>query len=117
MADTSKQDVEFLQQFEPDVFWRQHGKKILAGLAVVVLVGLVVYYRQKQAAEQAEAAAAELATAGSPAACKSWRRSFVAKRLAPKLCFASPSWKLAPAVTRKPAKLSNHFWRNIPIIQ
>ena len=81
MADTSKQDVEFLQQFEPDVFWRQHGKKILAGLAVVVLVGLVVYYRQKQAAEQAEAAAAELATAASPAALQKLAEEFRGKEI------------------------------------
>jgi TolA-binding protein len=67
VAETSKQDIEFLKQFEPDVFWQQHGKKILAGLAVALLVGLFMYYRQRSATEQAEAAAAQLAAARDPA--------------------------------------------------
>ncbi len=66
MADTSKQDIEFLKQFEPDVFWQQYGKKILTGLAVILAVGLFVYFRQRQAAEQEQTAAAQLAGAQDP---------------------------------------------------
>ena len=87
MADTSKQDVDFLQQFEPDVFWQQHGKKILTGLAVVVLVGLVFYFRQKQAADQAEAAAAELANAVSPAALQKLAEEFRGKEIGAQALF------------------------------
>lgn len=68
MAETPKQDVEFLQQFEPDVFWQQHGKKILIAVGAVVLIGLAVFYRQKLATEQEEAVAAEVSQTRDPAA-------------------------------------------------
>jgi TolA-binding protein len=67
VAQTSKQDIEFLKQFEPDLFWQQYGKKILIGLAAILVLGLFVYYRQRQAAEQEETAAAQLASAQDPA--------------------------------------------------
>src|SRR5436309_8253147 len=63
MAETNKQDLEFLKQFEPDVFWQQHGKKITTGVAVAALIGLFFYFRQKNAAERVESASAQLATA------------------------------------------------------
>src|SRR5437867_2625220 len=68
VAETTRQEAEFLQQFEPDVFWQKHGKKILIGVAAIVLIGLAAVYRQRLAAEQEEAAAAELAQARDPAA-------------------------------------------------
>jgi TolA-binding protein len=68
VAESNKQDVEFLQQFEPDVFWQKHSKQILTGAAIVVLIGLGVYFWQRQTAEQEEAAAAQLAAAIDPAA-------------------------------------------------
>ena len=38
MAETSKQDAQFLEQFEPNVFWQKHGRKILWGIGAVALV-------------------------------------------------------------------------------
>ena len=81
VPETSKQDVDFLQQFEPDVFWQQHGKKILTGVAVVVLIGLAAYYWQKQAADQEEAAAAQLAIATDPAALQRLAQDYRGKAI------------------------------------
>jgi len=81
VPDTSKQDFEFLQQFEPDVFWEQHGRKVLTGIAVVVLIGLGIYYWQRQAAEQEEAAAAQLAMAVDPAALQQLAQDFRGKAI------------------------------------
>jgi TolA-binding protein len=79
VSETSKQDVDFLQQFEPDVFWQQHGKKIITGVAVVVLIGLAAFYWQKQAAEQEEAAAAQLAVATDPSALQKLAQDYRGK--------------------------------------
>jgi TolA-binding protein len=79
VSETSKQDVEFLKQFEPDVFWQQHGKKILTGVVVVVLIGLAVYYWQKQAAAQEEAAAAELSMTTDPATLQRLAKDYQGK--------------------------------------
>jgi tetratricopeptide (TPR) repeat protein len=63
VATNAKQDAGFLEQFEPDVFWQQHGQKIIwaaigaAALAVVLLVW------QRQKTQRAEEAAARLAVA------------------------------------------------------
>lgn len=66
MAEPSKTDLQFLDQFEPDVFWQQHGKKVLMGLVAVAAIVLIFVLRQRQA-EQAEAEAARrLAQAGDP---------------------------------------------------
>jgi TolA-binding protein len=79
VAEPNKQDAAFLQQFEPDVFWQKHGKKILTGLAAVVAVGLGVYYWQRQAAEREEAAAAQLATASDPTSLQRLAQEFAGK--------------------------------------
>ncbi len=54
MAIEPKADMSFMEQFEPDLFWQQHGKKVMAGLVAVAVVGLAVlgWQRQKAAEEQ-----------------------------------------------------------------
>jgi len=81
VSEPSKQDVEFLQQFEPDVFWLKHGKKILAGLAGVALVGLVIYYQQRQAVEQEQAAATRLGGANDPGTLQRLTEEFRGKAI------------------------------------
>jgi len=63
------------------------------------------YYRQKQAAEQAETAAAELANAGSPAALQSCG-GVRGKEIVPKLARLAEVEARAGRI-RKPARLSN----------
>lgn len=79
MAEPNKQDAAFLQQFEPDVFWQQHGKKVLGGLAALAVVGFGAYYYQRQAAEQEEAAAAQIALAVDPATLQRLAQDFQGK--------------------------------------
>jgi tetratricopeptide (TPR) repeat protein len=65
VADFSKSAMTDLAQFEPDVFWEQHGTKIvLAGLSVLA-VGVGLFLWQRHAAEMQEAAATRLAAANS----------------------------------------------------
>jgi len=68
MAETSKQDVDFLGQFEPDVFWLKHGRKILWGVAAIAVIGILTIYQQRKAADREEEAAGRLAQANDPAA-------------------------------------------------
>jgi len=82
VAESTKQDFEFLQQFEPDVFWQQHGKKIMAAVAVVVAVGLIAYYRQQQAVEQEQLAATRLAQASDTGTLRQLAQEFRGKGLA-----------------------------------
>lgn len=82
MAETTKQDVEFLGQFEPDVFWQQHGKKIIAAIACVVLIGVVMFYRQRLTAEQEELAATKLAQANDAATLRQLAAEYRGKELA-----------------------------------
>lgn len=82
MADISKSDVGFLGQFEPDVFWEQHGRKIVAGLVAVLAVGLAIFYRQRQGIQEEERAAARLATARDLNALETIVRDYPGKEVA-----------------------------------
>lgn len=79
MADTPNQDVQFLQNFEPDVFWQQHGRKILWAVGALALIGIVAVYQQRQAAEREEDAAARLAQAADPGALSAVAQEFSGK--------------------------------------
>ena len=59
MAETSQID-SYLKQFEPDVFWQKHGRKIVWGLVAVLAVGALAYLWQWKQTQQAEEAAAKL---------------------------------------------------------
>lgn len=63
MEGTSKTDIRIVDQFEPDAFWEQHGKKVITVGVAVLALGLVVFYWQRQAAEREQRAAASLAEA------------------------------------------------------
>ena len=66
MTDTNKPVIEFLEKFEPEVFWHQHGRKIIWG-AIAVLAGGVIYVQmQRQAGERETEAATRLAQATEP---------------------------------------------------
>jgi predicted negative regulator of RcsB-dependent stress response len=55
-----------LENFEPDVFWKEHGRQITWGIAIALFLGLVAYLYQLQTAQKAEAAATRLAEAQTP---------------------------------------------------
>ena len=66
MAETNKTAVELLDQFEPDLFWQQHGRKIVWGVIAVLAIGVIVVQIQRQAAEREGEAATRLAQATDP---------------------------------------------------
>ena len=82
MADISKSDAGFLEQFEPDVFWEQHGRKVVGGLVAVLAVGLAIFYWQRQGAQEEERAAARLAMARDPNSLQAIVRDYPGKEVA-----------------------------------
>lgn len=63
MTETSKFNLSELEQFEPDLFWQEHGRKVLWATAAALAVGLAAYLWQQQRAQEADAACAKLAQA------------------------------------------------------
>ena len=82
MAEISKSDAGFLGQFEPDVFWELHGRKVIAGLIAVLVLGLVIAYWRNQRAEEQVRAAARLATARDPNSLQSIIRDYPGQQVA-----------------------------------
>ncbi len=83
MADDTKQtDFRFSEQFEPDVFWQQHGRKVTGGLLAVIVVGVVIFLWQQRVAQQAEEVAQRLATARDAASLEAILRDDPSKEVA-----------------------------------
>ncbi len=62
-TETTNADPRVERDFDPELLWAQHGKKIATAAVAIVAVGLVLYVWQRNVAEQAEAAADRLAAA------------------------------------------------------
>jgi tetratricopeptide (TPR) repeat protein len=56
------------ENFEPDVFWQEHGRKVTWAIVGLVAAGLLAYLYQSQAQQRLESAAARLANARDAAA-------------------------------------------------
>jgi tetratricopeptide (TPR) repeat protein len=69
MPTISKTDERI--QFEPDVFWAQHGRKVIWAAVGVVAIGLIVFVVQHNAAQRMEEAAVRLSNASDAAALQS----------------------------------------------
>ena len=82
MAEISKSDAGFLGQFEPDLFWEQHGRKVVVGLVAVLAVGLGIVYWRNQRAEEEERAAVRLATARDPYSLQGIIKDYPGKEVA-----------------------------------
>jgi len=66
MAETNKTTADFLKQFEPELFWQQHGRKILWGIVAALALVLIFVKVQRKAAESENEAAARVAQATEP---------------------------------------------------
>jgi len=86
MADINKTAVEFLEQFEPDLFWQKHGRKILWGVVVALAVGVIAVQMQRQAAEREEEAAGRLTQATDPLALQQLARDYKGKEIGAQAC-------------------------------
>jgi len=63
VTETNKIKFTDFEQFEPDLFWQEHGRKIIWGTAAALVIGLVAYLWQQQRLQEADAALAKLAQA------------------------------------------------------
>lgn len=68
VAQQTRTDWSFSEQFEPDLFWQQQGKKIIYAMLVLAVIGAIVYVRQHRQAEEENRMAQRLATANNPQA-------------------------------------------------
>jgi len=63
VTETNKIKFSDFEQFEPDLFWQEHGRKIIWATAAALAIGLVAYLWQQQRLQEADAASAKLAQA------------------------------------------------------
>ncbi len=82
MATNEKSENSFLEQFEPDVFWEQHGQKIIWAAIALAAIGVVVLVWQRQKAQQADEAASRLAVAGDASALQGIIRDYPGQQAA-----------------------------------
>ena len=86
MADLNKTAVEFMEQFEPDLFWQKHGRKVLWGVVVALAIGVIAVQMQRHSAEHAEEAATRLAQATDPVVLQQLTREFKGKEIGAQAC-------------------------------
>lgn len=77
-----KQDVGYLDQFEPDIFWAKNGRKIVWGIAAALAIGLAVFLWQKHAAQEEQVAGQRLVEAHDIAALEGIIRDYAGKNVA-----------------------------------
>lgn len=82
LANAMKQDVGYLDQFEPDIFWEKHGRKIIYLVAAVLAIGVVVFFWQKNAAQEEQTAGQRFAAARDTGAFESIIRDYAGKNVA-----------------------------------
>ena len=81
MAEINKSAVDLMTQFEPALFWQQHGRKIVWGVVGVLAVAVVVVQVERQAAERENEAATRVAQAADPALLQQLAREFNGKNI------------------------------------
>ncbi len=80
MTPTSS-EPRIVDQFNFEVFWEQHGQKIMTGLLVLIALGGGAFFWQRHAARQAEAAATRLATAQDAGALELLAQEYAGKEI------------------------------------
>ena len=76
MAKEAQSDLRIIDEFDFEVFWAKHGKKITIGVLVVVAFGGILLFRQNQANQRLEQAAASLTAARDLASLEQVAREF-----------------------------------------
>jgi tetratricopeptide (TPR) repeat protein len=82
MANEPKNDFGYGEQFEPDVFWEAHGRKIIWGLVGLVVLTVAGYYWQATAQAERENMATRFSEAETPDALESLIRDYGTKPVA-----------------------------------
>jgi tetratricopeptide (TPR) repeat protein len=76
VTDENKIKFSDFEQFEPDLFWQEHGRKIIWATVAALAVGLVAYFWQQQRLQEADAASAKLSQAADAAALQQIVQSY-----------------------------------------
>lgn len=82
MAQETRTDWSSSEQFEPDLFWERHGKKIIYAVLALLAIGAIVYVWQRQQTEEADRLVQRLATATNPQALESIIHDYPGKPVA-----------------------------------
>ena len=82
MAQQTRTDWSFSEQFEPDLFWQRHGKKFIYAALALLGIGVVLYVWQRQQVAEADRMVQRLATANSPEALESIVNEYPGKPVA-----------------------------------
>jgi tetratricopeptide (TPR) repeat protein len=82
MEQLPKTDIRVVDQFDFELFWERHGKKVSTAAIAIVVLGLVAFYWQKQQTEKSAAAAAALARAQDAGALQALIQEFSGQELA-----------------------------------
>jgi len=76
MARDAQDDLRITNQFDLEVFWAKHGKRITTAVVAVVILALVFLYWQHQSSQQGEQAADSLARATNVASLEQVTRDY-----------------------------------------
>lgn len=82
MPQNAQTDLRITDQFDLEVFWKKHGRKILIAVGAVVAFGAVLLFRQSQSNQRMEQAATRLAMANDPASLEQVAREFAGTQIA-----------------------------------
>ena len=82
MARIAQNDLRITDQFDLEAFWTKHGKKIIIAVLALVAFGGILLFRQNQANQRVEQAAATLAMARDPASLEQVARDFAGTQTA-----------------------------------
>ena len=74
--DTPEKSGFSWENFEPEVFWQEHGRKITWAIVGLVAIGLIAYVYQSQAQQRLETATARLASAKDAATLEQLIRDY-----------------------------------------
>src|SRR6266850_1947215 len=76
MARDAQDDLRITNQFDFEVFWAEHGKRITTAVVAIGILGLVLLYWRRQSSTQGEQAADSLARATDVALLEQVVRDF-----------------------------------------
>ena len=76
MTENNKISLSDFEQFEPDLFWQQHGRKIIWATAAALALGVVAYLWQQQRIQEADSASGKLAQAQDAASLQQIVQSY-----------------------------------------
>jgi tetratricopeptide (TPR) repeat protein len=96
MARDAQDDLRITNQFDFEVFWAQHGKRITTAVAAVGILGFVLLYWQHQSSTQGEQAADSLTRATDVASLEQVIRDF----------------QKSPVAAEALSKLADVYYRN-----